>query len=70
MTPIVTAGGERLGLFFEGAGKLLMRVTDPHAVAVFAENARLADKIADQTRRIEAMEKLASIMALLAAGAK
>jgi len=43
VTPIVTAGGERLGLFFEGTGKLLMRVTDPHAVAVFAENARLAD---------------------------
>ena len=33
VTPIVTASGERLGLFFEGAGKLLMRVTDPLAVA-------------------------------------
>lgn len=43
VTPIVTPGGERLGLFFEGAGKLLMRVTEPHALAVFAENARLAD---------------------------
>ncbi len=43
VTPIVTASGERLGIYFEGDGKLLMRVTDPQSLAVFAENTRLAD---------------------------
>ncbi len=43
VTPIVTASGERLGIYFEGDAKMLVRVTDPLARAVFAENARLAD---------------------------
>jgi len=43
VTPIVGPGGDRLGLLFEGEGKLLLRVTDPRAARTFAENARLAD---------------------------
>ncbi|MCU0224639.1 MAG: hypothetical protein MUF27_11340 [Acidobacteria bacterium] len=43
LTPIVGPGGDRLGLLFEGDGKMLLRVTDPRAARTFAENARLAD---------------------------
>jgi hypothetical protein len=43
VTPIVGPTGDRLGLLFEGEGKMLLRVTDPRAARTFAENARLAD---------------------------
>lgn len=43
LTPIVTPAGERLGLFFEGEGKLLVRITDPQALGTFQANARVAD---------------------------
>ncbi len=43
VTPIVGPSGDRLGLLFEGDGKMLLRVTDPRAARTFAENARLAD---------------------------